>query len=74
MANKKLVAKVVEEVKEIEELEPIAFPRRIHINEFTMAHATHLDEMQKAGLKALARGKEWMDKDEWQAILDKYLG
>lgn len=60
--------------KQTEAKEPTVLPRRIHINEFTMLYATHLDEMQKAGLKALARGKEWMAKEEWQEILDKYLG
>jgi len=44
---------------------------RIHINEFMMLHA-NLDEMQKAGFKAICK-KEWMRKEEWQEQLDKYL-
>lgn len=58
----------------IEKAEPVALPLRLHIKEFVMTYAPHLDEMQKAGLKALSGGKDWMSKDEWQAILDGYIG
>lgn len=69
MANKK------DEKKEVAK-KPIAVapaPRRIHFNEFVMLHATNLDDMQKAGLKAICK-KEWMFKEEWQEQLDKYIG
>jgi hypothetical protein len=71
MADKKDAKKEVK--KEVEKaVEPVILPQRIHFNEFTMLYA-QLDEMQKAGFKALCK-KEWMYKEEWQEQLDKYLG
>ncbi len=60
------------EVKAVPEVQPLA--PRIHINEFFALFAKDLNNMQKAGFKAIAKGKEWMRKEEWLEHLEKYLG
>ena len=51
--------------------EPITLPSRIHINEFRRL-STELTDIQFAGFKLYANGKEWMRETEWQELFNQY--
>ena len=49
---------------------PAPLPARIHVMEFLMT--VKMTEVEKAGLKAFAKGKVWMRLSEWQELLEEY--
>lgn len=51
--------------------EPITLPSRIHINEFRRLN-TELSDIEFAGFKYFAKGKEWMRESEWQELFNQY--
>ncbi|QMV48386.1 hypothetical protein [Bacillus phage SPO1L3] len=44
---------------------------RIHIDEFLKLHSG-LNEVRQSGFRALAKGKVWMRKSQWEEILEQY--
>lgn len=56
--------------KEVEE-NTVEIPQRIHIAEFLMGQ--DLSDLQKSAFIMIAT-KEWMTEEEWQSVLESYVG